>query len=58
MLKYISWDVFAATAIAVTAMFFVAIFEQSPLSLVVIILALCVYIVIQTIYVRAQSGDA
>jgi hypothetical protein len=56
MVKYISWDVCAATAIAVIAMFFVTIFDQSPL--VVIILALCVYIVVQSIYVREQSGDA
>jgi hypothetical protein len=58
MIKYISWDVCAATAIAVIAMFFVAILDQSPLLLVVIILALCVYIVVQGIYVREQSGDA
>jgi hypothetical protein len=58
MIKYISWDVCAGTAIAVIAMFFVAILDQSPLLLVVIILALCVHIVVQGIYVREQSGGA
>ena len=50
MLKYISWDVCAATAIAVIAMFFVAIFDQSPLLFILIFVALCAYIVVQTIY--------
>jgi hypothetical protein len=57
MLKFVSWDVCAAAAIAVGAMFLVAILDQSPLLLILIIFALCLYIMAQAVYVRGQSLD-
>jgi hypothetical protein len=52
VLKFVSWDVCAATAIAVGAMFLVATSDQSPLLLILIIFALCLYIVAQALYVK------
>jgi hypothetical protein len=57
MLKFVSWDVCAAAAITVGAMFLVAILDQSPLLLILIIFALCLYIMAQAVYVRGQSLD-
>jgi hypothetical protein len=50
VLKFVSWDICAATAIAVGAMFLVAILDQSPLLLILIIFALCLYIVAQSAF--------
>jgi hypothetical protein len=58
MLEFVSWDVCAAVAIAVGAMFLVAILDQSPMLLILIIFALCLYIAVQAVYVREQSDDA
>ena len=44
MFKFFPWDVRAATAIALVAVFLVAIFNSSPLLLIVIFFALCAYI--------------
>jgi hypothetical protein len=50
VLKFISWDVCAAAAIAVGAMFLVASLDQSPLLLILIIFALCLYIMAQSAF--------
>ena len=50
MFKFFPWDVRAATAIAVVAIFLVAIFNLSPLLLIVIFFALCTYIAAQSIF--------
>jgi hypothetical protein len=50
MLKLAPLDVWIATAIALLAMVLVAIFDQSPMLFVVIILTLCVYVVVETIF--------
>ena len=47
--KFFPWDVQAATAIAVVAIFLVAIFNLSPLLLIVIFFALCAYIAAQSV---------
>ena len=45
----ISWDLWAAIAIAVVASVYVMLFDQSPLMAVILIAsALCAYFVIQT----------
>ena len=49
MSKFLPWDVLAATAIAVVAIFLVAIFNLSPLLFIVIFFALCAYIGAQSI---------
>ena len=49
MFKFFPWDVQAATAIAVVAIFLVAIFNLSPLLLIVIFFALCAYIAAQSV---------
>jgi uncharacterized membrane protein len=50
MLKFASWDVWAASAIAVLAVLALLIFDQSPLLFFLIFVALCAYIVVQTLY--------
>ena len=49
MFKFFPWDVWAATAIALVAVFLVAIFNLSPLLLIVIFFALCAYIAAQSV---------
>ena len=46
MFKFISWHVWAAAAIAVAAVL-MTIFDPSPLILIAIFFALCVYIVVE-----------
>jgi hypothetical protein len=50
MFKFFPWDVWAATAIALVAVFLVAIFNLSPLLLIVIFFALCTYIAAQSTF--------
>jgi hypothetical protein len=50
MLRFVPWDVWAASAIAVAAILALLVFDQSPLLFILIFVALCAYIVVQTIY--------
>jgi hypothetical protein len=50
MFKFFPWDVWAATAIALVAVFLVAIFNLSPLLFIVIFFALCTYIAAQSTF--------